>query len=95
VDSAFEQIRLYSKTDVAVSLRMLRALGDVASTTEDVEIHQVLLDRANRIVAGCAERLGEHEMREIRIRFSTLQDVGGPATAAAEDYGGSPAPPVM
>src|ERR1035438_1009587 len=35
LDSAFEQIRMYSKTDVAVSLRMLRALGDIATTTTD------------------------------------------------------------
>jgi uncharacterized membrane protein len=73
LDSAFEQIRMYSKSDVAVSLRMLRALGDIAATTKDPQIHEVLLNRANRIVVGCAERLGEHEMTEIRARFFTLQ----------------------
>lgn len=66
LDSAFEQIRMYSKSDVAVSLRILRALGDIAGTTKDPQIHEVLLDRANRIVAGCAERLEEHEMTEVR-----------------------------
>ena len=73
LDSAFEQIRMYSKSDVAVSLRILRALGDIAATTKDPEIHEVLLNRANRIVAGCAERLGEHEMTEIRARLFALQ----------------------
>jgi uncharacterized membrane protein len=73
LDSAFEQIRMYSKTDVAVSLRMLRALSDIASTTQDSEIHQMLVDRGNRIVAGCAERLGSDEVTEIRARFSALQ----------------------
>lgn len=73
LDSAFEQIRMYSKADVAVSLRMLRALGDIAKTTHDSQIHEVLLARANRIVAGCAERLGEHEMTEIRARLFALQ----------------------
>jgi uncharacterized membrane protein len=68
LDSAFEQIRMYSKSDVAVSLRILRALGDIAGTTKDPQIHEVLLDSANRIVAGCAERLEEHEMTEIRAR---------------------------
>ena len=29
LEAAFEQIRMYSKTDVAVSLRLLRALGDM------------------------------------------------------------------
>jgi len=75
LDSALEQIRMYAKTDVAVSLRMLRALGDISATTEDPEIRQVLVERADRIAAGCAERLGEHEMREIRQRLTTLHDV--------------------
>ena len=73
--SAFEQIRMYSKTDVAVSLRMLRALGDIATTTNDPEIHRILVNRANRIAAGCAERLGEDELREIRVRLSALESV--------------------
>lgn len=63
----------YSKSDVAVSLRILRALGDIAGTTKDPQIHEVLLDRANRIVAGCAERLEEHEMTEVRARLFALQ----------------------
>jgi len=75
LDSAFEQIRMYSKTDVAVSLRMLRALGDIAATTKDPEIHRRLVDRANRIVAGCAERLSADELSEIQGRLSALQGV--------------------
>lgn len=35
VESAFEQIQLYAKSDVAVSLRMLRALGDIAAAIPD------------------------------------------------------------
>jgi hypothetical protein len=30
----------------------------------------MLLDRANRVVVGCAERLGEHELAGIRSAFS-------------------------
>jgi uncharacterized membrane protein len=77
LESAFEQIRMYSKADVAVSLRMLRALGDVATTTQDQEIHRLLADRANRIVAGCAERLGEHELTEIRARLLAIHRLVG------------------
>jgi uncharacterized membrane protein len=73
LDAAFEQIRMYSKTDVAVSLRILRALADIARTTQEPAIQQTVLDRANRLVAGCAERLAEHEMTEIRARFSALE----------------------
>ena len=35
LDTAFEQIRHYAVNDIAVSLRLLRALGDLAATTDD------------------------------------------------------------
>ena len=75
LESAFEQIRMYSKSDIAVSLRVLRALGDIAATTVDGEIRKVILDRANRVVMGCSERLGEHEMTQLRTRLAALQSV--------------------
>jgi uncharacterized membrane protein len=73
LDSAFEQIRMYSKTDVAVSLRMLRALGDIATTTNDPHFRRLLTNRGQRIVAGCAEKLREEELKEIRGRLETLE----------------------
>lgn len=45
LDSAFEQIRMYSETDVAVRLRMMRALGDISITTPDLDFRQILLRR--------------------------------------------------
>ena len=41
LDAAFEQIRMYAKSDVAVSLRLLRALGDIAASTPDAEFRQI------------------------------------------------------
>ncbi len=73
VDSAFEQIRLYAKSDVAVNLRMLRALGDIAGTRADPESRRFLLERGRRIVAGCAEQLGEQEVSELHIRLAALE----------------------
>src|SRR5262249_35841855 len=35
VDAAFDQIRLYARSDIAVSLRLLRALADIATTIAD------------------------------------------------------------
>jgi uncharacterized membrane protein len=72
LDSAFEQIRLYSQTDVAVSLRMMRALGDIAVTLPGPEDHRTLVERGRRIVEGCAEKLGEQEMKELRARQAGL-----------------------
>ena len=75
LDSAFEQIRMYSKTDVAVSLRLLRALGDIAWTTHDPVLRQALADRGRRVMAGCAEKLGEEELRKVRDRLATLESL--------------------
>jgi uncharacterized membrane protein len=72
LDAAFEQIRMYSKTDVAVSLRLLRALGDIGASTPDPEFRRILAGRAQRIVAGCAEKLGQEELRDLRARQAAL-----------------------
>jgi len=59
---------MYSKTDVAMSLRLLRALNDIAASTPDPEFHRILAEHGTRVVEGCAERLGEGELRELRAR---------------------------
>jgi uncharacterized membrane protein len=53
LDTAFEQIRHYASSDVAVSLRLLRALSDIASTTQGPTLRAELLERAKHVVAGC------------------------------------------
>jgi len=73
LEAAFEQIRMYSKTDVAVSLRALRALGDIAASTPDPEFRRILVEQGMRTVAGCAEKLGEGELRELRARQAVLE----------------------
>jgi len=73
LDSAFEQSRLYSQTDVAVSLRMMRALADIAATLPDPNDRRTLAERGKRIVEGCAEKLGEQEMKELRARLAGLE----------------------
>ena len=73
LEAAFEQIRMYSKTDVAVSLRLLRALGDIAASTPDPEFRRVLVEHGTRVVTGCAERLGEEELIALRARQASLE----------------------
>ncbi|HXO42237.1 MAG TPA: DUF2254 family protein, partial [Thermoanaerobaculia bacterium] len=77
LDSAFEQIRLYSTADVAVSLRLLRALGDIATTTADPAYRRTLAERGRRIVAGCASRLGEQGLEPLRARLAALEGLAG------------------
>jgi uncharacterized membrane protein len=73
VDAAFDQIRLYARADVAVSLRMLRALGDLATTIPDRAVRLTLAERGRQIVAGCAGPLAEEELGKLRVRLSALE----------------------
>ena len=78
--SAFDQIRLYSKADLAVSLRMLRALGDIAETTTDRAYRWKLHQLGMRVLAGCASALTEEEVKPMGARLAKLEKL---ATAAA------------
>ena len=73
--SAFEQIRLYSQADLAVSLRLLRALIDIAGTAADPAYRAKLHALGTRIVAGCAEQLTAEEVRPMRDRLGTLEKI--------------------
>ena len=74
MDSAFDQIRLYSQADYAVSLRILRALEDIASATFDSGFRRMLAGLGRRVVAGCAEKaVGEAAMRDMRARLARLE----------------------
>jgi uncharacterized membrane protein len=75
LDSAFDQIRLYARADYAVSLRLLRALGDIALATVDPGCRAVLANRGRRVVAGCAETLGEAPMAEMAARMALLDQL--------------------
>jgi uncharacterized membrane protein len=73
LESAYDQIRLYGKGDMAVSLRLLRALDDIAITSEDPSILHSLVDQGRRVVTGCCEKLGEAELQEMRRRLAVLE----------------------
>jgi uncharacterized membrane protein len=73
LESAFEQIRLYAKADMAVNLRMLRALGDIASTVSDKSMLTVLAERGRQIVAGCIGKFEEDELKEMYSRLAALE----------------------
>jgi uncharacterized membrane protein len=77
VDEAFDQIRLYARADLAVSLRMLRALADVGRTIPDPAVRQKLTERGRRIAAGCAGKFDEDELGEVRRRVATLERLAG------------------
>ncbi|HTS28196.1 MAG TPA: DUF2254 domain-containing protein [Bryobacteraceae bacterium] len=78
LDSAFEQIRLYSRGDVAVSLRLLRALADIAVTTLDAHFRQILMERVHRIVEGCSTTLRDKELKPLRARAAAIEELSVP-----------------
>lgn len=71
--SAFEQIRMYSKTDVAVSLRLLRALWDIGMAISDRTVRDTLREWGKRVLQGCSEGLSEEELLPIRNRLIALE----------------------
>ena len=82
LDTAFEQIRHYAATDIAVSLRLLRALDDIASTCTELRAIESLIVRGRRIVAGCAERLSAEHTEKLRSRLNALEGRLEPLVAA-------------
>jgi uncharacterized membrane protein len=74
LDTALEQIRHYAVTDLAVSLRLLRAIGDIAGTVQRSDVRAALLARARRVVEGCAERLGEADVARLRQRLAGVEE---------------------
>jgi uncharacterized membrane protein len=79
LDTAFEQIRHYSVSDVAVSLRLLRALDDLAATIDDERMRERLVLRGRRIVAGCATGVDASDIKRLECRLVGLE-ARAPAT---------------
>jgi uncharacterized membrane protein len=73
LDTAFEQIRHYSQSDVAVSLRLLRAFNDIVQTVIDPDSRATLLQRASRVVSGCAPHLPEDDPAKLHQRLTTIE----------------------
>jgi uncharacterized membrane protein len=72
LDLAFEQIRHYAVADAAVSLRLMRALGDIASTIAEPMFRNRLVDRGKRVLAGCQGHLQEDDFQRLQERLSLL-----------------------
>ena len=72
LDTAFEQIRHYSASDIVVSLRLLRAFGDLASSISDPDLRRLVIGRAERVVDGCSDRLPGDDLVKLRHRMAQL-----------------------
>jgi uncharacterized membrane protein len=73
LDTAFEQIRHYSQSDVAVSLRLLRAYDDIAKTDTDAEQRRLIFRKAERVVAGFSAHAPEDDLARLKRRLATIR----------------------
>jgi uncharacterized membrane protein len=73
LDTAFEQIRHYAKSDIAVSLRLLRAFDDMFVADASVTAQVSLIERARRVVEGCERQLPENDVLPLRRRLTRLE----------------------
>jgi len=73
LDTAFEQIRHYAKSDIAVSLRLLRAFDDMVLAGASHKEIESLIGRARRVVAGCELNLDKDDVLPLRRRLVRLE----------------------
>ena len=73
LDTAFEQIRHYAKSDIAVSLRLLRAFDDMFVSGTSETARRSLIERARRVVEGCERHLPENDVLPLRRRLTRLE----------------------
>jgi uncharacterized membrane protein len=73
LESAFDQIRVYGRTDLAVSLRLFRALTDIAIIATRETVHQSLLALGKRVIDGCEGHLDDRAMDRLRGRYRELE----------------------
>jgi uncharacterized membrane protein len=88
LDTAFEQIRRCLQSDIAVSLRLLRAFDDIAGAGLPPQEQQSLVRRARRVLDGCVVNLPESDLLKLRERLAWLElRLSGPSA-----IGSGPAP---
>ena len=73
VDLAFEQIRQYARTDLAVSLRLLRVIADVAAVTGDTVVLATLAAHATRVERTIRAGFADEQLDEMERRLGAVR----------------------
>jgi uncharacterized membrane protein len=76
LDCAFEQIVHYGKTDAAVMLRVMRALGDIASSTHDGAHLEAVRACARKVARICKGHLPEESAESFAERLRRVERFG-------------------
>jgi len=73
LEIAFSQIRHYGKTDVAVPLRLMRVLGELAATSRHAPHAAAILDQARRLAAACERGFPDDDRAELDERLGIVE----------------------
>ena len=73
LDTAFEQIRHYASSDIAVSLRLLRAFDDMFVAGASATAQWSLIERSRRVVEGCERHLPTKDVLPLTRRLARLE----------------------
>lgn len=73
LDLAFEQIRQYGRADMAVCLRLLRALGELADVVRYPEGRRAIARHARLVVEAGRAAHGQEDCEELERRYVAVQ----------------------
>jgi uncharacterized membrane protein len=73
INVSYNQIIPYGKNDMAVSLRLLRALQDIASQTDYFPYLAEIRKHAQRVTKACNANFSPEDCEELNHRFQNLE----------------------
>ena len=73
LNTAIDQIRHYAAADLAVNLRLLRAMSDIALATLRSDVRAALRGRARLLVDQAADNMMETDASRLRQRLATFE----------------------
>jgi uncharacterized membrane protein len=91
LDVAFSQIGHYGKADVAVPLRLMRVLAELAGTTRHAPYAVAIRDQARRLSAACGQGFPDADRHELNERLAAVERAV--AAVAIPDGTGRASPP--
>lgn len=74
LDIAYNQISPYGKSDMAVSLRLLRALHDISGVTNYRPYLAAMRKQAKRVAKACCQCFPEEDCRELLDRLAVIEN---------------------
>jgi uncharacterized membrane protein len=88
LDVAFSQIGHYGKADVAVPLRLMRVLGELARVTRYAPYAVAIRDQARRLAVACTQGFPDADRDELSERLEAVEHVVAALSVGVESSTG-------